>query len=137
LPVLDGLRRWLGAERDAVLPKSPMGTAIGYALGNFDALTRYTREGEGWLSIDNNAAERAIRPVTLGRKNYLFFGSDAGGRTGAVLYSVVASAQRHGLDLFIYLREVLATIGATPLSGLEALLPDRWREQQLKEIAEA
>lgn len=137
LPVLDGLRRWLVAERDAVLPKSPMGTAIGYALGNFDALSRYAREGEGWLSIDNNAAERAIRPVTLGRKNYLFFGSDVGGRTGAVLYSVVASAQRHGLDPFVYLREVLATIGGTPLSGLEALLPDRWREQQLKEIAKS
>jgi len=136
LPVLDGLRRWLEDERDAVLPKSPMGVAIGYALSNWEALVRYAREGDGRLSIDNNAAERAIRPVTIGRKNYLFFGSDVGGRTGAALYSVVASARRHGLDPFAYLREVLATIGDTPVSRLDALLPDRWRDEQLQSIAE-
>jgi len=84
----------------------------------------------------NNIAERAIRPLTVGRKNYLFMGSDNGGRTAATLYSIVASAKRHGLDPFVYLREVLATIGSTPVSQLDQFLPDRWREQQLQEIVE-
>jgi transposase len=133
LPLLDQLGRWLKQERDAVLPKSPMGKAIGYALNNWDALVRYTTDGD--LAIDNNAAERAIRPLTIGRKNYLFFGSDTGGRTAAILYSLVASAKRNGLDPFVYLRDVLARIGSTPQSQLDQFLPDRWRDRQFKELA--
>lgn len=133
LPLLDQLVQWLKQERDAVLPKSAMGQAIGYALNNWDALVRYTTDGD--LAIDNNAAERAIRPLTIGRKNYLFFGSDTGGRTAAILYSLVASAKRNGLDPFVYLRDVLARIGSTPQSQLDQFLPDRWRDQQLNEIA--
>ena len=97
-------------------------------------LIRYTTDGD--LAIDNNIAERAIRPLTVGRKNYLFMGSDNGGRNAATLYSIVASAKRHGLDPFVYLREVLATIGSTPMSQLDQFLPDRWRDQQLQQIAE-
>lgn len=134
-PLLEELHAWLQLEQSAVLPKSPMGQAIGYALNNWDALVRYTTDGD--LAIDNNAAERAIRPLTLGRKNYLFFGSDTGGRTAAILYSLVASAKRHGLDPFFYLRDVLAVIGATPISKLDQFLPDRWRQQQLAEITAA
>jgi len=111
-----------------------MGTAISYALNNWEALTRYTSDGD--LAIDNNVAERAIRPLTVGRKNYLFFGSDTGGRTAATLYSIFASAKRHGLDPFVYLRDVLARIGSTPMSQINQFLPDRWRDQQLKEIAQ-
>ena len=132
-PRLLELHGWLEQEREAVLPRSPLGSAISYALHNWEALTRYSTDGD--LSIDNNAAERAIRPLAVGRKNYLFFGSDAGGRSGAVLYSVVASAQRHGLDPFVYLRDVLTTIGSTPLSKLEQYLPDRWKARQLQELA--
>ncbi len=134
-PLLDDLHAWLTEHRDAVLPKSPMGQAIGYALNHWDALARYTTDGD--LAIDNNAAERAIRPLVVGRKNYLFLGSDTGGRTAATLYSLTASAKRHGLDPFVYLRDVLATIGSTPLSQLDQYLPDRWRDQQLKEIVES
>ncbi|MFA7236305.1 MAG: IS66 family transposase [Phycisphaeraceae bacterium] len=126
-PLLEQLHAWLLRERDGVLPKSPMGQAIGYALNNWDALVRYA--GDGDLAIDNNAAERAIRPLTIGRKNYLFFGSDGGGRTAAILYSVVAGAKRHGLDPFVYLRDVLAVIGSTPMSQLDQFLPDRWKAQ--------
>lgn len=133
-PLLDQLHAWLLDEKDAVLPKSPMGGAIGYALNNWDALLRYTTDGD--LAIDNNAAERAIRPLTVGRKNYLFLGSDTGGRTAAILYSLTATAKRHGLDPFVYLRDVLATIGSTPVSQLDQFLPDRWRAQQLEETVQ-
>jgi transposase len=139
-PVLQDFHRWMDAELPAVLPKSPMGQAFAYARNNWEALTRYATGPEddaGYLSIDNNAAERAIRPLTIGRKNYLFVGSDAGGRTAAVLYSLVASAKRHGLDPFVYLRDVLATIGATPVSQLDQFLPDRWRQQELHEITQS
>ena len=133
LPLLGQLQQWLEAQRDGVLPKSPMGTAITYALNNWDALMRYTSDGD--LAIDNNAAERAIRPITIGRKNYLTLGSDAGGRTAAILYSLVASAKRHGMDPWVYLRDVLATVANTPVSQLGKFLPDRWKQQQLNEIA--
>lgn len=132
-PRLDELHAWLGRRLAQVLPKSPMGQAIGYALNHWDALIRYTTDGD--LAIDNNIAERAIRPLTVGRKNYLHLGSNAGGRTAAILYSLTASAKRHGLDPFVYLRDVVATIGSTPVSQLDQFLPDRWRDQQLEELA--
>ncbi len=131
---LTRIRAWLRQERQAVLPKSPMSTAIGYARNHWKALRRYITDGD--LAIDNNVAERAIRPLTIGRKNYLFFGSDAGGRTAANLYSLVASAKRHGLDPFVYLRDVLGTIGSTPITEIEQFLPDQWKTRQLKEIAD-
>lgn len=133
-PLLEQLRGWMVKHHGQVLPKSPIGEAIGYALNNWEALVRYATDGD--LAIDNNAAERAIRPLVIGRKNCLFLGSDAGGRTAATLYSLVASAKRHGLDPFVYLRDVLATIAVTPLSQLDQFLPDRWRDRQLKEIAQ-
>ena len=133
-PLLEQFRGWMIEQRDDVLPKSPIGTAISYTLDNWDALVRYTTDGD--LAIDNNAAERAIRPLVIGRKNYLTLGSDNGGLTAATLYSIVASAKRHGLDPFVYLRDVLATIGSTPVSQLDQFLPDRWRHEQLQQIAE-
>jgi transposase len=123
-PVLDGLFGWLEQERPRVLPKSPMGTAIGYALGNRAALTRYTEEG--FLAIDNNASERALRAVAVGRKNYLFAGSDAGGRSAAVLYAVVGTCRRLGLDPFAYLRDAIARLPSLAAGGVDGFLPDRW-----------
>jgi len=114
-----------GLPQGPVLPKSPMGMAIHYCPGNWPALTRYA--GNGQLDIDNNSAERAMRPVALGRKNYTFFGSDNGGRNAAVFYSLIASAKRHGLDPFVYLRDVLARISDHPSNQLHALLPDHWK----------
>lgn len=104
-----------------MLPKSPMGVALGYALGNRAALTRYTEAG--FLSIDNNASERALRAVAVGRKNYPLAGSDAGGRSAAVLYSIVGTCRRRGLDPFAYLRETLARRPGTPADRIDELLP--------------
>ena len=134
-PLLEQFRGWMVKHHDQVLPKSPIGEAISYALNNWNALVRYSTDGD--LAIDNNVAERAIRPLVIGRKNYLHLGSDAGGRTAAILYSLIASAKRQDLDPFVYLRDVLTTIAATPVSQLDRFLPDRWRDRQLKEIAHA
>jgi transposase len=123
-PVLDALFSWLEEQRGQVLPQSPMGVAAGYALGNRAALIRYTEAS--FLQIDNNASERALRAVAVGRKNYLFAGSDAGGRSAAVLYSVVGTCQRLGLDPFAYLRDAFARLPSLPACRVDDLLPDRW-----------
>src|SRR5262245_13143160 len=101
----------------------------GHALGNRTALTRYTEAG--FLQIDNNASERALRAVAVGRKNYLFAGSDAGGRSAAVLYSVVGTCRRLGLDPFAYLRDALAGLPSLPTGRLDVLLPDRWAAERV------
>jgi transposase len=108
-----------------VLPKSPMGAAITYALNQWAALTVYLLDGN--LKIDNNTAENAVRRIALGRKNWLFCGSDSGGRTAAVLFSLVATCQRHGVNAFDYFRDVLASIAELPFSRVDELLPDHWQ----------
>ena len=127
VPRLEQIKTWFEAQKVEVLPKSPMGQAMGYCLSNWEALLRYTTDGD--LSIDNNATENALRPVALGRKNWLFAGSDEGGRTGATLMSLVGSCKRHGLDPFTYLRDLLTRLPATPVSELDQFLPDRWKTQ--------
>ena len=124
-PILDAFESWLQEEQRTVLPKSPMGQAIAYTLANWKALTRYTEDGD--LSIDNNASERALRPIAIGRKNWMHCGSDRGGETAAVLYSFTQSAKRHGLDPFEYLRDVFDRISDISMSRLDELLPDRWK----------
>src|SRR5262249_62264740 len=107
-----------------VLPKSPIGQAIAYAQSNWPALLRYTESGE--LSIDNNLAERMLRAQAIGRKNWLWVGSDRGGRTAAVLFSFTASCKRHDIRPFAYLRDVLGRLPTQPTDQLEELLPDVW-----------
>lgn len=124
-PLLDAIHAWLEAERPKVLPKSPIGEAIGYTLNHRSALIRPW--GAGLLEIDDGASERAIKPVALGRKNWLFAGSDEGGRTAATLMSLCASCKERGLDPFAYLRDVLARVSTHPNSRIEELLPDRWK----------
>jgi transposase len=109
-PILDAIKQWLGVEQQLVLPRSPMAAAIGYTLNQWDALCRYTEQG--YLNIDNNAAERALKRVAIGRKNWLFAGHDQAGASHARLYTLIASAQRHGIDPQKYLTSVLAKIGA-------------------------
>ena len=125
LPLLERIKAWLEQEKGKVLPRSPIAEAINYCLSNWPALIEYVRDGD--LDIDNNAAENAIRILTLGRKNWLFYGSDRGGRTGAILSSFIASCKRHRLDPLAYLRDVLTRISGTPISQLDQLLPDRWQ----------
>ena len=104
-----------------VLPKSPEGRAVRYTLKNWTALTRYCEDGS--LEIDNNATERAIRGVAVGRNNWLFFGSDQGGVTAAVLRSFVASCQRVGVDPFTWLKDVLSRIADHPITRVMSLEP--------------
>jgi hypothetical protein len=128
VPVLTTLCHWLRGQQGQVLPKSPIGEAISYARNQWDALLRYTTHG--FLEIDNNAAERALRPIAVGRKNYLFFGSDVGGATAAVLYSLVQTCKHLGIEPWRYLRDVLERMPTHPPERLEELLPDRWAEAQ-------
>ena len=124
VPVLHALGEWLRATRARVLPKSPLGSAITYALNQWDALNVYATDGD--LAIDNNAAERVLRGVAVGRKNWLFWGSMKGGKSAAVLTSLVATCKRHGLDPWSYLADVLARIPSHPSERLAELLPDAW-----------
>jgi len=120
--LLNSLGDWLVEQKLRVLPKSPMGQAISYALANWQALRRYPEDRE--LSIDNNLSERALRAQAVGRKNWLFVGSDNGGRTAAVLFSMTASCKRHGIDPYRYLADVLRLLPTTPPDRLAELLPN-------------
>lgn len=123
-PILDKLSNYLLEIQAEVLPTSPEGRAVRYTLKSWTALTRYSENGD--LAIDNNATERAIRGVAVGRNNCMFFGSDQGGKTTAVLRSFVASCQRAGVDPFIWLKDVLSRIAAHPITRLAELLPHNW-----------
>jgi transposase len=120
-PLLDSLRQWFEATLSKLSRKSDTTAAIQYALSRWSALVRYCDDGH--LEIDNNAAERALRAVAVGRKNYLFAGSDRGGERAAALYSLIGSAKLNGLDPESYLREVLTRIADHPIRRIEELLP--------------
>lgn len=120
-PLLDELRTWMEKALRGLSPKSETAGAIRYGLSRWRALTRYTENG--MLEIDNSAAERALRAVALGRKNFLFVGSDCGGERAAAMYTLIGSAKLNGLDPELYLRTVLATIADHPISHIDELLP--------------
>jgi transposase len=120
-PLLDQLRQWMEKTLRSLSTKSETAGAIRYALSHWRALTRYV--DDGLLEIDNNAAERALRAVAIGRKNYLFMGADSGGQRAASLYSLIGTAKLSGLDPAFYLRTVLATIAEHPINRIEELLP--------------
>jgi transposase len=123
-PILNKLHQYL-LELDAeVLPKCPQARAVRYALKNWAALTRYSEDGN--LEIDNNRVERTIRGVAVGRGNWMFFGSDAGGKTAAVLRSFVACCQRANVDPFAWFKDVLSRLPSHPINRLAALLPHNW-----------
>ncbi len=126
VPIINDFKQWLDGitDRDA-LPQSPFRQACNYALNGWKALCRYTTDGE--FSIDNNVAENLMRPIALGRKNWLFFGSDNGGKTAAILCSITQSAKRNGLNVYTYLKDVLARISDHPAKKLHELLPDKWK----------
>ncbi len=128
VPLLDSIKRWLDAESQVVLPRSMMAAAMGYALNQWDALRVYTTQG--FLAIDNNPAERALRRVAIGRKNWLFAGNDYAGGTAARLYSLIASAERSGVEPLAYLTSLLADLPTTPADELDQLLPDIWAQRQ-------
>jgi transposase len=125
VPILDKFKIWLEEQRDKVLPKSPMAEAIGYALNNWTALVRYTEAG--FLSIDNNVAEREMKRIAIGRKNWLFVGSANGGKTAAVLFSFTSTCHRLKIEPWAYLHDVLSRLPRTSAEHLAELLPDRWQ----------
>ena len=124
LPVLAAFKEWLDEKARLYLPKSEMAKAIGYVQRQWDALKRYPEDGD--LAIDNNAAERALRRVAVGRKNWLFVGNDEGGRRAAIFYSLVASCQLHGIDPFHYLKDVFRRLPTQHAGALAELTPKAW-----------
>jgi transposase len=120
-PLMDSLHAWLEATLSKLSRRSDTAVAVRYALGVWKALTRYCHDGR--IEIDNSAAERALRAVVLGRRNYLFAGSDKGGERAAAIYSLIATAKLNGLDPEIYLREVLSRIADHPVNRIHELLP--------------
>jgi transposase len=128
--VMDAIKNWLDVEFQTVLPKSPIGKAISYMLKQWPRLTVYLTDGK--LQIDNNPVENAIRPIALGRKNYLFAGSHNGARRAAALYTIMANAKLQGVEPFYYFRDILSRIPDHPYKKLEQLLPKNWKEQYLK-----
>lgn len=131
-PVLEGFKVWLGQQQLEVLPKSPMGEAIGYAQRQWKALVRYLEDGD--LSIDNNASERALRGVVVRRKNYLFYGSDAGGKRAAILYSFMTTCKRHRVDPFAYLTELFQRFPSHSIQNLTELFPKNWKAAQQAQL---
>jgi hypothetical protein len=117
------------------LPKSPLGEALGYALNNWAALVRYTEAG--FLAIDNNAAEREMKRIAIGRKNWLTVGSPRGGQTAAVLMSFTSTCQRLGIEPWAYLQDVLTRLPTAPAGQLGDLLPDHWQEARRTKMATA
>jgi transposase len=126
-PLLESLQGWLRATHATLSVKSPLAGAIQYTLARWTALTRYLEDGR--IAIDNNAAERAIRALVLGRRNYLFAGSDAGGETAPRLYSLIGTCRLNGIDPHLYLRYVLERIAAHRINRIDELLP--WRVESL------
>jgi len=120
-PLLKIMHAWLDAQRQRISRKSGLADAISYALNHWSALIRYAADGR--IEIDNNAAERALRGVALGRKNYLFGGSDVGGERAASMYCLIGSAKLNGIDPEAYLRTVLTRIAEHPINRIHELLP--------------
>jgi transposase len=127
-PILTELKGWLQGQKPKVLPKTPQGVAVGYALNNWEALQRYVEQG--YLAIDNNLSERTLRTIALGRNNWGVIGSEAGGETAAVLYTMVGTCKHLGIDPFAYLSAAmpgLFALGEKPTNEqLLPWLPDRW-----------
>jgi transposase len=121
VPVLHALHAWLIDHRSKVDRGSVQAAAFNYALERWKELTRYT--DDGCLEIDNNAAERSLRGAGLGRKNYLFFGSDHGGERAAIIYSLIETCKLNHIDPQRYLEYVLARIADHPINRIDELLP--------------
>jgi hypothetical protein len=134
-PILDRIHDYLKQIAVTALPKSPLGDAIGYALRQWNALNRYVEDGS--LEIDNNGAENALRPLCLGRKNWLFIGSEAAAHRTMVLLTLVQTCKAHQVDPFTYLRDIIDRVNIHPMSRIDELTPRRWKELRQQPLVQA
>ena len=125
VPVLQSLGTWMKKAYLKALPKSTMGKALGYSIQRWPELMLYATDGK--LKIDNNPVENSIRPVAIGRKNYLFAGSHDAAKRSAMLYSLMGTCKLHGINPFILLRDVLQRINNHPINKIHELLPHNWK----------
>lgn len=128
LPILEALGAWMKEQYVQVLPKSPIGNALGYSIQRWKELCIYATNGS--LNIDNNPVENSIRPIAIGRKNYLFAGSHEAAQRSAMLYSLLGTCKLHGINPFVWLRDILQRIGNHPINRIEELLPHKWTLMQ-------
>ena len=126
-PLFDDLEVWLHAQLTRISGKSPLTMAIRYALTRMKKLRPWL--DHGFLELDNNAAERSMRPIALGRKNYLFMGSERGGKPAAIAYTLIETAKLNGVDPQVWLTDTLARIADHRISRIDELLP--WRYPQV------
>lgn len=127
-PLYHALHRWLVQKQKTVIPSTPIAKAINYALNHWRALQNVL--ADGCLEVDNNTAERAIKPVVIGRKNYLFAGSDEGGKRAAIIYSLIETCKQNEINSFDYLRDVLTRLPSQLANKLDELLPYNWKTTQ-------
>jgi len=127
-PVLENLGKWIKEQYPLVLPKSPIGQALFYSMERWDKLCIYTTNG--MLCIDNNPVENSIRPVAIGRKNYLFAGSHEAAKRSAMLYSLMGTCKMNNVNPFIWLRDVLTIIPSHPINKIKELLPHNYMPRQ-------
>jgi hypothetical protein len=127
-PILRQIRRWLNRMNKTVMPNTPIAKAIAYNLNHWIAFTRFLKDGH--LDLDNNKAERAVRPLKIGAKNWLFFGNNEGGRRAAIIYSIIETCKQNSVNTFDYLKDVLTKIPIVSQTNIKQLLPYNWRPSQ-------
>ena len=128
-PLVEALETWLRQERKALSSKSPMAKAMDYSLKRWPAFTRFLDDGR--LCMSNNAAERAVRGVAVGRRNWTFCGSDSGGRRAAAMYTLIETCKLNDVDARAWLADVLARIADHPARKITGLLPWNWQQPPL------
>lgn len=128
-PIIDELLIWCETQQRQALPKSGLGEALTYTLNQITSLRCYLDDGQ--LAIDNNACERSLRGIAIGRRNWLFVGSPAGGRAAAALFSLISSAKRHHVEPLAYLTDLFTRLPAATISQLPLFLPDAWQPRQI------
>jgi transposase len=126
VPILTALGKWMKEEYIRAIPKSSTGEALAYSIERWDKLSLYTKNG--MLNIDNNPVENSIRPVALGRKNYLFAGSHEAAKRSGMLYSLLGTCKMHNIEPYGWLKDVLQTIADHPVNRISELLPHRWKK---------
>ena len=127
LPILNAFFKWAAGQKAKVLPKSQIGKAINYSIERYDALMAYLNNGN--LQIDNNAVENSIRPIALGRKNYLFARNHESAQRAAIIYTFVAICKKHNVNPFDWLKATLLKIDQTSIQNLDSLLPQNFNKQ--------